>query len=152
MAVSFYSVSQSYAQPVELLGWGVSPSQGSYLHTEQNKQRIKADTHASSGTQTHDLSVWANKDSSCLSPRSHYDRHGLNPLRLKPRCQWLEIARKTADLYLARCYSSWKKMAPTAILQNGTFLSKWQFNPVIRIMLTAKVSPNYRDPLATEHN
>jgi hypothetical protein len=27
-----------YTQPVELLGRGISPSQGSYLHTEQHKQ------------------------------------------------------------------------------------------------------------------
>jgi hypothetical protein len=29
-----------YTQSVGLLGWGISPSQGRYLHTEQHKHRI----------------------------------------------------------------------------------------------------------------
>jgi hypothetical protein len=33
-----------YTQPVRLLGWGISPSQGSYLHTEQHKNRINTQT------------------------------------------------------------------------------------------------------------
>jgi hypothetical protein len=33
------------AQSVGLLGWGISPSQGRYLHTEQHKHRINAYIH-----------------------------------------------------------------------------------------------------------
>jgi hypothetical protein len=34
----------SYTQSVGLLEWGLSPSQGRYLHTEQEKHRINAYT------------------------------------------------------------------------------------------------------------
>jgi hypothetical protein len=55
---------------------GISPSQGSYLHTGQHKHRINAhaNIHALSGIQTHDHSFRANEDGSCLRPRGHCDR------------------------------------------------------------------------------
>jgi hypothetical protein len=64
-------------QPVGLLGRMINRSQGRCLHTEQHKHRINAhtDIHASSGIRTHDPSVRANEDSSCLRPRGHGDRH-----------------------------------------------------------------------------
>jgi hypothetical protein len=31
-----------FIQSIELLGWGISQSQGRYLHTEQHKHRINA--------------------------------------------------------------------------------------------------------------
>jgi hypothetical protein len=34
-----------YTQSVGLLGQGISPSQGRYLHTEQHKRRINAHRH-----------------------------------------------------------------------------------------------------------
>jgi hypothetical protein len=54
----------------------ISPSQGRYLHTGQHKRRINAQTdiHALSGIRTHDPSVRANEDSSCLRPRGPCDR------------------------------------------------------------------------------
>jgi hypothetical protein len=49
---------ESYRQSVELLGRGISPSQGSYLYTGQHKHRItQTDIHAVSGIRTHDSSV-----------------------------------------------------------------------------------------------
>jgi hypothetical protein len=45
-----------YTQSVGLLGRGISPSQGRYLHTEQHKHR---DIHALSGIRAHDPSVRA---------------------------------------------------------------------------------------------
>jgi hypothetical protein len=33
-----------FTQTVGLLGWGISPSQGRYLHTEQHKHRINGHT------------------------------------------------------------------------------------------------------------
>jgi hypothetical protein len=56
-----------------LLGRGISPSQGHYLHTGQHKHRINANIHTSSGIRTQDPSVWAGKDSSC-----HCDRQSRN--------------------------------------------------------------------------
>jgi hypothetical protein len=81
----FFLVSRSYTQPVGLLGRGISPSQGFYLHTEQHEHRINAhniDIHALSGIQTPDPSVWACEDNSWLRPRSHGDRRIYNYLRL----------------------------------------------------------------------
>jgi hypothetical protein len=72
-----FSVSWSYTQSVRLLGRGNSPSQGLYLHTKQHKHRINAhntDVHALSGIRTHDPSVRASEDSSCLRQRDHCDR------------------------------------------------------------------------------
>jgi hypothetical protein len=65
-----------HTRSVGLFGRGISPSQGRYLHTEQHKHRINAHTgiHASSGFRTHNPSVRAGEDSSCLRPRGHCDR------------------------------------------------------------------------------
>jgi hypothetical protein len=41
----YTSVSQSYRQSVGLLGRGISPSKGRYLHTEQHKHIINAHRH-----------------------------------------------------------------------------------------------------------
>jgi hypothetical protein len=60
-----------HIQSVGLLGRGISPSQGRYLHI---------DIYASSGTPTHDPNVRADEDSSCLRPRGHCDRHPLGVL------------------------------------------------------------------------
>jgi hypothetical protein len=76
-ALAAFSVSWSYAQSVGPLGRGISPSQGRYLHTGQHEPRMNAhniDIHALSGIRTHDLSVRASEDSSCLRPRGHCDR------------------------------------------------------------------------------
>jgi hypothetical protein len=35
-----FSVSRSFTQSIGLLGWGINPSQGRYLHTGQHKHRI----------------------------------------------------------------------------------------------------------------
>jgi hypothetical protein len=55
---------------------GISPSQDRYLHTGQHKHRINihTDIHALSGIRTHDSSVRAGEDSSCLRPHGHCDR------------------------------------------------------------------------------
>jgi hypothetical protein len=65
-----------FSRTVGLLGRVISPSQGRYLNIGQHKHRINAytDIHALSGIQTHDPSVQASKDSSCLRPRGHCDR------------------------------------------------------------------------------
>jgi hypothetical protein len=70
------SVSWSFTQSVGLLGRGISPSQGRYLHTQDstNTELTHTDINASRGIRTHDPSVSAGEDSSCLRPRGHYDR------------------------------------------------------------------------------
>jgi hypothetical protein len=76
LAFVAFSVSSSYSQLVWLLGRGIRPSQGRYLHTGQHKRRINAhtDIHTLSGNWTHDPSVRVSEDNSCLSPRGHCDR------------------------------------------------------------------------------
>jgi hypothetical protein len=67
-----FSVSLYYTQSVGLLGWGISPSQGLYLHTEQYKHNT--DIQALSGIRTHDRRVRSGEDGSCLRPRGYCDR------------------------------------------------------------------------------
>jgi hypothetical protein len=73
-ALAAFSVSWSYTQSVGLLGRGISPLQSLYLRTEQYKHTINAhniDMHVLSGIRTHDRSVRADEDGSCLRPRGH---------------------------------------------------------------------------------
>jgi hypothetical protein len=72
----FFSFVIFFVQTVRLLGRGISPSQGCYLHTGQHKHRINAytDIHGLGGIRTHDRSVRAKEDSSWLRPRCHCDR------------------------------------------------------------------------------
>jgi hypothetical protein len=58
-------------QSVELLRRGFSPSQGRYLTQTQNKRTQTS--HALNEIRTHDPSVRASEDVSCLRPRGHFD-------------------------------------------------------------------------------
>jgi hypothetical protein len=62
----FFSFIIVFTQMVGLLGRVNSPSQGRYLHTGQNKERINAytDIHALSAILTHDPSLRASEVSS----------------------------------------------------------------------------------------
>jgi hypothetical protein len=73
-----------FTQSVGLPGRRISPLQGRYLHTGQHKHRINVHRHhASCGIRTHDPSVWAGEDSSCLRQRGHCDRS------TKPHIRWI---------------------------------------------------------------
>jgi hypothetical protein len=66
-----------FSQTVGLLGRVINPSQGLYLNTWQHKQNKRIHTpniHALSGIRTHDPSVRASEDSSCLRQRGYCDR------------------------------------------------------------------------------
>jgi hypothetical protein len=61
----------NFSQTVGLLGRVISPSQSLYLNIGQHKQNKRIHTtniHALSGIRTHDLSVRASENSSCLKP------------------------------------------------------------------------------------
>jgi hypothetical protein len=45
-----------------------------YTQNNTNTVYTHIDIHASSGIRSHDPSVWASEDSSCLRPRGHCDR------------------------------------------------------------------------------
>jgi hypothetical protein len=61
-------------QSVGLLGRGNSPTQGRYLHRTNEHRITQTNIHAFSGIGTHDPSVRAGEDSSCLRSRGHRDR------------------------------------------------------------------------------
>jgi hypothetical protein len=70
-----------FPQTVGLLRRVISPSQGRYLNTRQHKHRVSAYTpniHALSWIRTHDPSVRASEDSSCLRPRGYCHRRLLS--------------------------------------------------------------------------
>jgi hypothetical protein len=71
----FFTFVIFFTLSIGLLGRVISPSQGRYLHAGQHKHRINAytDIPAFSGIGTHDPSVRASEDSSCLRPRGHCD-------------------------------------------------------------------------------
>jgi hypothetical protein len=68
----FFSFVIFFTQTVGLLGRGISPSQDRCLYTGQH-----TDTHALSGIRTHDPSVRASEDSSCLRPHRYCGRQFL---------------------------------------------------------------------------
>jgi hypothetical protein len=67
-----------FSQTVGLLGRVTSLSQGHYVNTGQHKQNKRIHTpniHVLSGIRTHDPSVRASEDSSCITPRGDSDLH-----------------------------------------------------------------------------
>jgi hypothetical protein len=83
---------------VGLLGRGISPSQGLYIHTEQHKHRINAhrDIHNFSGIRTHDPNFRARGYRLCLRPRGHCDRQNIVLLQVNKR-----LRRTTSDTHIA---------------------------------------------------
>jgi hypothetical protein len=61
-----------------LLGRGIGPTQGLYLHRTTQHRKTLTHIHASSGIRPHDPSVRAPEDSTWLRPRGHYDRRNFN--------------------------------------------------------------------------
>jgi len=59
---------------VEFLGRGIGRMQGLYLHRRTQHTKTRTDIHASSGIRTHDSSLRAVEDRTCLRPRGHWDR------------------------------------------------------------------------------
>jgi hypothetical protein len=59
-----------------LLGRGISPSKGRYLHRiTHTRGKTQTDVHVSSGIRTHDPRVWAGEDISCCTKSGHCDRY-----------------------------------------------------------------------------
>jgi hypothetical protein len=94
-----------FTQSVGLLRRVISPSQGRYIHTGQHEHRIKAhtDIHALMGIRTHDPSVRASEDSTCLRPRGHWDRQsGVQTLPKEASCHRAKFGRdrcKSVEMY-----------------------------------------------------
>jgi hypothetical protein len=56
-----------------LLGRGISPSQGHYLHRTAQHRKLRTYIHASSGIRNHDASVRSVEDRTRLRTRDHWD-------------------------------------------------------------------------------
>jgi hypothetical protein len=63
-----------YGHLVGIYGWGISTMQHLYLHRTTQDRKLRTHIRASSGIRTRDPSVRAVEDSTCLRPRSHWDR------------------------------------------------------------------------------
>jgi hypothetical protein len=63
-----------FRQLVGLLGRGISPAQGLYLHRTTQDRKMRTRIYASNGIRTQDPIVRAAEDSTCLRPRGHWDR------------------------------------------------------------------------------
>jgi hypothetical protein len=64
----------SFTDLVGLLGEGISPAQGLYLHRTTQHRNTQTNNHAPSRIRTCDPNVRAAEDSTCLRPRGHWDR------------------------------------------------------------------------------
>jgi hypothetical protein len=62
---------------VGLLGQVIGPSQRQYPHRRAQYRKTWTHIHASSGIRTHDPSVRAVADSTCIRSRGHWDRPSL---------------------------------------------------------------------------
>jgi len=60
---------------VGLLGLGIGPTQGLYLHRTTKHRKTWTHIHALSRIWTHNPSVWAVEDSMCFRPNGHCDQH-----------------------------------------------------------------------------
>jgi len=63
-----------FGQLVGLLVRGIGSTQGIYLHRITQHWKTRTHIHASSVIRTHDPSVRAAEDSTCLTPLGHWDR------------------------------------------------------------------------------
>jgi hypothetical protein len=114
----------SFTQTVGLLGRGISPPQGRYLHTEQHKHRkTHTDIHTLSLIQTHDLSVRADEDGSCLRRRGHCVRLNFISPNVKigePRGESiLELPNIVTTLFCNFSHRTDVREESIAVLQEG---------------------------------
>jgi hypothetical protein len=68
-------------------------------HRTAQTQNKRTDMHISSGIRTHDFSVWAGENSSCLRPSGHYDQ------KYRSQVNW-NVSKHVYDLILStNCFS-----------------------------------------------
>jgi hypothetical protein len=90
-----------FLRAVGLLGRVISPSQGLYLNKGQHKDTVNI--NALSGIRTHDHSVRANEDSSCVRPLGYCDllyknvRHHI-PYNTNVQCVNPSCGERTGNL------------------------------------------------------
>jgi len=70
----FSETCEYIGQFVGLLGRGISPTQGFYLHRTTQQSKTRTHIHAWSGIRTHEPSFRAAEDRTCLTLLGHWDR------------------------------------------------------------------------------
>jgi hypothetical protein len=73
--IYFLKFTNLFRHLVGLLGRGIGPTQGPYLHRTTQHRKTWTYIHASSGIQTHDPSFRSAEDSTCLRPLGQWDQH-----------------------------------------------------------------------------
>jgi hypothetical protein len=112
-----------FTQSVGLLGRVISPSQGRYLHT---------DIHALSGIRTHDPSVRASENSSCLRPSDQCDRPKLVNDIDNLHC--LYTFSLNAEGFVCVTGSLFKQSTVTGVATEASFMGKTTgFTPTCEI-------------------
>jgi hypothetical protein len=64
----FLKLMNLFTQLVGFLGWGIGPTQGLYLHSTTQHRETRTHTHTWSGIRTHDPSVRAAENNTCIRP------------------------------------------------------------------------------------
>jgi hypothetical protein len=76
----FFLLMDPFRHLVGVLGRGISPAQGLYLHRTTQHRETQTHIHAPSRIRTCDPNVRAAEDSICFRPRGYWDRLYLSPL------------------------------------------------------------------------
>jgi hypothetical protein len=114
----FSELTNLFGQLVGFLWGGIGPTQGLYLHTGQHNTEKRGHIRASSGIRTHDPSVRATEDSTCLTPLGHwfiswrYDNCTEHRVEWWIECAWLIVK------YMAK--GSWSRPNGTVQLFTAT--------------------------------
>jgi hypothetical protein len=113
---------------VGLLGQGIGPSQGHYLHRTAQHRKMQTHIHALSGIQTHDPSVWEVNDQICLRPRGH--------IWSVPSLLHMRLWNQYLTLYWLHhlCFSScWKDGNSYIQCPSTFFILKFKFVHFLRV-------------------
>jgi hypothetical protein len=100
---NFWNLWIYFGHLVGLLGRGISPTQGLYLHRTAQHRKTQTHIHASSGIRTHDPNIRTVEHSRCLRPRGQWDRHGSF---IMPNL-WKGDAYSLRYIWYTRRFGSW---------------------------------------------
>jgi hypothetical protein len=109
----YFSFVIFFTQTLEFLGRVISPSQGRYLHTGQQKHRINAhtDMHALSRIRTHDPSARAGEDR--LRPRGH-----------RVRLKWYYLLHIQCNITMLSFFELFQNNLRSAVLKRRFYLCR----------------------------
>jgi hypothetical protein len=109
--ILFFETYEFIGQLVGLLGRGIGPMQGLYLHRTTQHRKTWTHIHASSRIRTHDPSVRAAEDSTCLRPLGHWDQRvvyvtvgisGITRSKLEDKLKMCKSVRRLRSVRIER--------------------------------------------------